>query len=298
MKILLAEFAVGVGVEEFMPEGMAMLHTLARSFTVCGHEVHYPTTGALLDTGIPVKSTDFEESLAEISKECDAGLVVAPDEILGDLTEIIEKNTENLGCPPDSVRLCADKLKCTRILGRNNIPVPETISEGTYRGDYVVKPGLGCASENIFRSSSGRLKEGFIATRFIDGEHLSVSIITGKTQLPLTVNRQLIEINKNVSYKGGIVPCHSQREAELIEIAEKTASILGCRGYAGIDIVLADKPYVVDVNPRPTSSIIGVAKVLDMEIADLILSSRFGELPASVGTNGSFTFRKKELLRL
>lgn len=298
MKILVAEYAVGEGVDEFMPEGRAMLGTLVRSFARCGHEVYYPTTGTQLDAGIPVKSGNFKDSLREISKECDAGLVVAPDELLADLTEIIEKNTINLGCPPDSVRLCADKLECTRILEKNNIPVPETISKGAYRGDYVVKPRFGCASEETYRSSSGTLKDKFIATRFIDGEHLSVSIITGKTQLPLTVNKQLIEINNNVSYKGGIVPCHSERERELIETAKKTAKVLGCRGYAGVDIVLADKPYVVDVNPRPTSSIIGIAQVLDTEIADLILRSRFGELPGTVGVTGSFTFLKDELSHL
>ncbi|MCX9015088.1 MAG: ATP-grasp domain-containing protein [Candidatus Methanoperedens sp.] len=298
MKILVAEYAVGAGVKEFMAEGRAMLRTLVGSFSRCGHEVYYPTTGTQLGAGIPVKSSNFEDTLQELSKECDAGLVVAPDELLASLMEIIEKNTQNLGCSPDSVRLCADKPECTRLLEKNNIPVPETISKGAYNGNYVVKPRFGCASEETYRSSSGTLKDGFIATRFIDGEHLSVSIITGKTQLPLTVNRQLIEIDNNVSYKGGIVPYHSEREQELIETAKKTSKVLGCRGYAGVDIVLGDKPYVVDVNPRPTTSIIGIVKVLDTEIADLILCSRFGELPETVGINGSFTFLKEDLLRL
>ena len=298
MKILVAEYAVGAGVEEFMAEGRAMLTTLIRSFTNCGHEVCYPTTGTKLEIGIPVTTRCFEDSLEELSKECDAGLIVAPDELLFGLTAILEKNTENLGCPPESVKLCADKLECTRVLEKNNIPVPETIGNGKYKGDYVIKPRFGCASDQMCRNSSGTLKEGFIATRFIEGEHLSTSIITGKTQLPITVNRQLIEINNDISYNGGTVPYHSEREQELIETAKKTAKALGCRGYVGVDIVLGDKPYVVDVNPRPTSSIIGIAKVLDMEIADLILKSRFGELPQSVGTNGSFTFRKDELLLL
>ena len=298
MKILVAEYAVGAGVEEFMAEGRAMLNTLVRSFTNCGHEVYYPTTGTKLDIGIPVTTNSFEESLEELSKECDAGLVVAPDEILSDLTTILEKNTANLGCPPESVKLCADKLKCTAVLEKNNIPVPETIRNGVYDGDFVVKPRFGCASDETYRSNSGTLKNGFIATSFIEGEHISASIITGKTQLPITVNRQLIEINTDISYNGGIVPYHSERETEIIETAKNTAKELGCKGYVGVDIVLADKPYVVDVNPRPTSSIIGIAKVLDTEIADLILKSRFGELPETVGTNGSFTFRKDELLRL
>lgn len=295
MKILVAEYAVGAGVDEFMLEGKAMLGALVRSFVSCGHEVFYPTAGALLGAGNAVRTARFEEALEKLSRDSDAALVIAPDEILGDLTEIVEENTANLGCPSHAVRLCADKLECTRALEREKLPVPETIGSGEYNGDFVIKPRFGCASEGVHKSKSGTLKEGFIATRFIQGEHLSVSVITGRTQLLLTVNRQLIEINDDISYKGGVVPYQCARNEEIIDVAKKTVKVLGCRGYAGVDMVLGDKPYVVDVNPRPTTSIIGIARVLDTEIAGLILKARFGELPEHVGLRGSFTFKKDEL---
>jgi len=295
MKIMVAEYAVGTDVPEFILEGRAMLGTLVRSFISCGHEVLYPTSGMLLDSGTAVRTDRFEDSILKISKECDAGLVIAPDELLGDLTEIVEENTVNLGCPPDAVRLCADKLECTRALEKEKIPVPETIGNGNYSGNYVIKPRFGCASEGIRRSRKGILQEGFIATKYVDGEHLSASIITGRTQLPLTVNKQLIEINDEISYKGGIVPYYSDRNEEIIEVAKNTAKALGCRGYAGVDIVLGDMPYVVDVNPRPTTSIIGISRVMDEEIGDLILKSIFGELPGRVKITGAFTFKKDDL---
>lgn len=240
-------------------------------------------------------TTTFEGTLRSMSKECDAALVIAPDDILAGLTGIVETNSVNLGCPPDSVRMCADKLKCTRALSYENIPVPKTIGSGKYNGDYVIKPRFGCASEGIHKSNSGNLREGFIATGFVEGEHLSVSLITGRTQLPLTVNRQLIEIGKGFSYKGGIVPYLCKRNEEIIDVAKKAARVLGCQGYTGVDIVLGDKPYVVDVNPRPTSSIIGISRVMETQIADLILRSKFGELPDHVNVNGSFTFTKEDL---
>lgn len=295
MKIIVAEYAVGAGIPEFMLEGRAMLGALVRSFISCGHEVLYPTSGLKLDAGTAIIADGFDNTLEAISKECDAGLVIAPDEILGGLTQIVEDNTVNLGCPPDAVRLCADKLACTRKLEKEKIPVPETIGSGVYNGNYVVKPRFGCASEGIHRSNSGSLKKDFIATKFIEGEHLSASIITGKTQLALTVNRQLIEINDEISYKGGIVPYYCGRNDEIIDVAQKTAKVLGCRGYAGVDMVLGDRPYVVDVNPRPTTSIIGIRKVMKDKIADLILRARFGELPDRVKITGSFEFKKDEL---
>lgn len=298
MKIMVAEYAVGAGVDEFMLEGKAMLGALVNSFVKCGHEVFYPTVGHMLDSGTAVLTQQFEDEVPKIAKKCDAGLIIAPDEILGDLTEIVEENTANLGCPSVSVRLCADKLKCTRLLEKANIPVPETIENGDYDGDYVIKPRFGCASDGIYRSKAGKVMDDNIATRFIEGKHLSVSLITGKTQLVLSVNRQLIEMNHNISYKGGEVGYFCERNEELVETAKKTSKILGCLGYSGVDIVLGDKPYVVDVNPRPTTSIIGISKVLETEIADLILRSRFGELPAEVSLKGSFTFKKEDLLVL
>jgi len=298
MKILIAEYAVGAGIDEYMLEGRAMLGTLARSFDACGHEVLYPSSGTIIDSGTAVETGRFEKTLASLSKKCDAGLVIAPDEILGDLTEIIEENTTNLGCPSESVRICADKLKSTRKLERENIPVPLTIAEGEYDGDFVIKSRFGCASEGIHRSKKGILKDGFIATVFIDGEHLSASVITGKTQLLLTINKQLIKINDKISYEGGMVPYLCDRENELTDIAKKTTKVLGCRGYAGVDIVLADKPYVVDINPRPTTSLIGITRVMKAQIADLILNAAFGELPQNVEVNGFFTFKKDELFGL
>ncbi len=298
MKVLLAEYAVGAGIKKYMPEGRAMLSTLIKSFVSCKHEVFYPSAGARLGAGKAIITDDFQKSLYGISKICDAALVIAPDDVLGNLTEIVEENTENLGCSSDSVRLCADKLGCTRMLQRENIPVPETIGIGEYSGNFVIKPRFGCASEGVYRSNNGTLKEGLIATKFIEGEHLSASVITGKSQLPLTVNRQLIDIGERISYKGGVVPYNCERNDEIIDVAKKAAKILGCRGYAGVDIVLGDKPYVVDINPRPTTSIIGIAKVLDIEMAELILRARFGELPLHINVKGSFAFKKDELLSL
>jgi predicted ATP-grasp superfamily ATP-dependent carboligase len=295
MKIMVAEYAVGAGVHEFILEGRAMLGTLVHSFVSCGHEVLYPTSGMALAEGTAVRTDMFEDSIPKIARECDAGLIIAPDEMLGDLTQLVEENTVNLGCPPDAVRLCSDKLECTRALEKEKIPVPETIGSGVYSGDYVIKPRFGCASEDIRRSGAGILKEGFIATKFIYGEHLSASIITGRTQLALTVNRQLVEMSDEISYEGGIVPYHCDRNDEIIEIAKKTAKALGCTGYSGVDIVLGDMPYVVDVNPRPTTSIIGISRVMEEEIADLMLRARFGELPCRVKVSGAFTFRKDEL---
>jgi len=60
-------------------------------------------------------------------------------------------------------------------------------------------------------------------------------------------------------------------------------------------MVLADIPYVVDVNPRPTASLFGIVQVMREEIGDLLLKNKFGGLPDSVHIEGEYRFFKDDL---
>ena len=98
-----------------------------------------------------------------------------------------------------------------------------------------------------------------------------------------------------MSYQGSQVPYSTPRAEEIWEAARKAAAALGLRGYAGIDFVLGERPRAVDVNARPTTSIIGIARVMKEEIGELILQARFGGMPEKVHVEGEYTFRKGEL---
>ncbi|WP_407357099.1 ATP-grasp domain-containing protein [Methanolobus sp. WCC5] len=308
MKILLAEYATGIGLKgTLLLEGRAMLSTLADSFHCIGHDVTYLTAGSKIKSGNPVISDEstFERILEEAAKENDAGLVIGPDELLGELTDIIEKNTVNLGCPADTVRLCADKLLCTQKLEANSICVPK-ILDPVHEGRSVIKPRYGCASEGVRLNLSNigekvREKEQeYISTEYVEGEHLSVSIICGQRTLPLSLNKQLIEIVENdgdtiFDYKGNQVPYRTEHEEEILRVASRTVETLGCNGYVGVDIVHGDNTYVIDVNPRPTTAIIGLVKTLKAEIGELLLMNMFGRLPDSVNLEGECTFTKDDI---
>lgn len=303
MKILLAEYAMGTGMGgTFLLEGKSMLKTFVSSFARLGHEVTYLTSGTLLPAGNAITSTEenFRTVIEEEAKKSDAGLVIGPDNLLAELTSFIEDNTLNLGSKPEAVALCADKVKCTEALLRHNIAAPRILKdeEGI---KCVVKPRFGCASEDTYLTSNAKVPSGSIATEFINGEHLSVSLIAGEKTLPLCANKQLIEFMdvKNpsglrVEYKGNTVCFSPSYKEELFRTAVEAAKILGCRGYTGVDIVYDGIPYVVDVNPRPTTSIYGIAKVMDVEIADLLLKNLLGGLPESVMMTAECSFTKED----
>lgn len=305
MKILLAEYAVGMGLGgTLLKEGGAMLGTLTDSFSRLGHEVKYLSAGAKLAHGDAIASgpDDFMDVLEREASYADAGLVIGPDDILAGLTSIIEENTSNLGCSASSIGMCADKLVCTCILESHGILVPGILGPDAQEL-CVVKLRSGCASEGVHMAFPDSVEEGFIATEYIEGEHLSVSIICGSKALPLSVNKQHIEIDgtkpgSHVIYRGNVVPFRTMHEQELFDVAARTAKVLGCNGYIGVDIVYSNGPnkgpYVVDVNPRPTTAIYGLARTLKAEIGELLLKNLSGMLPDTVSTEGEFSFTKDD----
>ncbi len=313
MKILIAEFAVGTDIEKsLIPEGAAMLKTLAESFVRVGHEVYYPTAGTEIGAGTALKSTSesFRQVVEREAKKCDAGLLIAPDGMLPELNRILEENTVNLGCSPGSAACCADKLLCTEILEKSGINAPKIAEKAREGKKYVIKPRFGCGAEATYLVTDFGNTDEFIASEYIEGEHLSVSLIAGKKPLPLTVNRQFIEFNEKmdgigenpekigtsgIKYNGSLTPYQTSRTDELYETAISTVKCLDCFGYVGVDIVLSELPYVVDVNPRPTASIFGISRVMREEISELLLMNRFGTLPDSVQIEGEYHFSKDML---
>jgi len=98
-----------------------------------------------------------------------------------------------------------------------------------------------------------------------------------------------------VFVSGGFAEVSPDKVTILAEAAEKAANVLGLRGYAGIDFPLGERPWAVDVNARPTTSIIGIARVMKEEIGELILQAKFGGMPKEVHVDGEYTFQKGEL---
>ncbi len=303
MRILIAEYAVGGGAKSssLLEEGQAMLSTLKASFEQAGHEVL-----------APVAEPDFEAAVARLSRECDAGMVIAPDEQLAGLTRVLESTTVNLGSPSAAVARCADKLMTTELLRADGILVPRIYSqaelsefEDDAEQQYVRKPRFGCASTEVFVVRKSALAElpsapdrEVIITEFIAGTDISSSSIVGRSAvLPLTINKQYMRRDgARLRYAGGVVPYAIARETanEVMHISERVARLLGCEGYVGIDFVLnsANRAYVVDVNPRPTTSLVGIARILNYNIADLLLRAKWGSLPsaAEIRTEGRYVF--------
>jgi predicted ATP-grasp superfamily ATP-dependent carboligase len=266
-------------------EGRAMLRTLEVGFQKCGHSVHVPR----LQKG---DGNAFYAQIERLARACDAGLVIAPDNLLHDFTALVERQTTNLGCPAEAVKRAADKLAASEVLSQGSLTVPEM---NPPTGPYVLKPRDGSGAEGIHIVETFEpdgIDESTLVSKFVSGDHISVSLVIGRTVLPLSINKQHIRIDETIHYLGNTTPYSVPNASKVIDQASRAAQLLGCKGYVGVDIVLQPNGVVniVDVNPRPTTAIVSVDKVIG-KVADLILKARLGqELPTLLKPRGTHTF--------
>ena len=73
-------------------------------------------------------------------------------------------------------------------------------------------------------------------------------------------------------------------------------SFSGLRGHVGVDLVLAnDKPFVIDVNPRLTTSYVGLCRVATFNVAETLVDAVLkGKLPTKREPRGFVCFSKLE----
>ena len=319
MKIFVFEYAsAGVlGATPLLTEGYAMLKSVCSSLSAAGHEVHTFLFPEINELGIrpPADKIETYSSMHDTEKilsHVDACIPIAPDNLLYDLTRMIEAKTSLIGCPSKSILSCSNKDETYKIVSEiskyfdvpeyetlplENDPVIEYCSEIGF--PVVIKPvdGSGCEGINVIDSKEGipdaikkesdvSMAKKLIAQKFCEGEHMSCSIICSKSRvLPLSMNSQRIKISGNISYQGGISPYPCVHKEEIFEESKNIAQKLELFGFAGIDLLVSgDKIYFMEINPRVTTSFIALSSV--MRMGELLVSCVEDNLPSSVNLNG------------
>jgi predicted ATP-grasp superfamily ATP-dependent carboligase len=276
---------------------------------------------------VPVAPANYEADFRSILSQCDAALIVAPETggLLARLSAmVVAAGVPLLGSTPKAVARAGDKAACDRIFRKAGLPTPPTrVVRPTSAAQaaaelgfpLVVKPldGVGCeglslVSNNeqlqpaleLARKTSQR-KE-ILLQRFETGNHVSVSLLASQTGLlALSLNGQRIEPGRPFRYQGGIVPYAHPAAQQAVELAQAAARLLpGLHGYFGIDLVLgAEGGYLIEINPRITTSYVGLRQVLQANLAELICEACIlGKLPEHVKLSGQVVFSKDDLIHL
>jgi tyramine---L-glutamate ligase len=274
-----------------------------------------------------VINDDLSSWLDENIGNYDTCFPVAPEEnlILYELTKKIEDNKlKNIGSSSEAVFNCSDKFKTYNLL-KNDFPYVKTekiffkdlkkykkVFNGN-NGKMVVKPadGVSCSGVQMvysyadFIEASIALKSVtslpyFLLQEYVEGISASVSILSnGVNATSLSLNLQDIRFKQDrLHYIGGEVPFEHELSGKANEIAEESVeSIKGLRGYVGVDLVLDesnDEIYLLEINPRLTTSYIALRKLLNFNLGLAILKAVNGKLPSDIKINGSLSFVKED----
>lgn len=295
MKILISEYVLSLldasrrHYVDLLPEAYAMTITIAQSLSAAGCEVYLTisskTPGISWDNMIIINNeNEYYHWLKHAKNHFDWIILIAPPVELTMLSEIVGEKL--LGPPYNLVKIFSDKSSTINALEECGVKTPRTmlaedltsISEklSELNPPYVVKPTLLAGSECVYfaenESDALRLAREAIKCdpsgraliqEYINGVHGSISVIYGENNyLFYSLNLQLILLSgSRLRYIGGILPTRITSLKEKAEIVLN--KLIKCypllRGYIGLDIVWTGKDvYVVEVNPRPTTSIIGI----------------------------------------
>lgn len=267
--------------------------------------------------------TTLEDWLKTNAGNFDGCIFISAEENMNlyNLTKLLEdKNVKIYGSDSNSAFLCSNKYSTFKHLqGVVNQPrtfrftvcdeSPWEISvknileffepmNSTNQNEFklIVKPlyGVDCQDMVIISDEKDIAKiydaygenSEILVQEFIHGENLSVSLISdGKIAIPLTLNRQYLEINKeNQRYLGGELPYNHHLKEMAFSIAKKSVeSIKGIKGFVGVDLILKtddssafgnskDNFYFLEVNSRFTTPYVGLSKIAKFNIGKTIIN--------------------------
>jgi tyramine---L-glutamate ligase len=256
-------------------EGRAMLDALTEDFrSVRGVEV---------------------EVLDDIPARIDADwtLVIAPE--TGGILEAIARRVLTaggrlLGPSPEAIRLTSDKLELAEHLRARGVPTPMTVLpfggiDPTFPS--VLKPRDGAGSQDTFLVRDQAELEQLLPTLagemivqpFAAGRAASVAFLIGPNRMvSLLPCGQELSNDDRLHYLGGGLPLPEdleRRASELAQLAVRTVE--GLFGYVGVDLVLGQNDVVIEINPRLTTSYLGLRQACRENLAGAMLRIAEGE---------------------
>jgi predicted ATP-grasp superfamily ATP-dependent carboligase len=229
----------------------------------------------------------------------DWSVLIAP-ETDGLLLTLREKAVGKvLGPSSAAVSLTSDKLALAEHWRRHGVPTPATTDReptGCEAFPVVWKPRDGCGSTATFRLDSaldlpravaGRAAENpgpMVLQEYVPGRAASVAFLCGPAgNVPLVPAFQLLSDDGRFKYLGGELPIPPALAERSVRLAQRAVDCVpGLLGYVGVDLVLGgaadgSRDVAVEINPRLTTSYVGLRALADFNLAEAMLRVAAGE---------------------
>jgi len=313
LRILVFEYITGGGlVGQALPaslvaEGGMMLQTLIAELK-CLDDIRLYVP---LDERCVRPLTLTEREIVKVGPDCDIFALlrdllvdvdlfwlIAPesDGILLNLAQLaIAANAEVLLSNPATLAICADKFATYQALVKRAIPIVETrvLGQGADGLDdnVVVKiaDGVGCLDS--FQVNAEQLPaavaelndpQRYVLQPYISGQAASLSCLFkhGQAWLICYNHQQIVLEQGRFSLRGCLVNVQTDKLDFYRNLINEIAEAMpGLWGYVGIDIIESAElgSLVLEINPRLTSSYVGIRQATGINVAEQVLRIRHAE---------------------
>ena len=318
MRVLVYEFVTGGGMwsvgqqpsGSLLAEGRAMAGALCEDFAALGAEVttlvDARLSGPVIGGAMRISSVAEErDALARLAKAADWTIVIAP-ETAGSLLErcqwVQQAGGRLLSPASATIELASSKQRTAAHLAKRGIAVPRglQIGEGFDAANLqagwfpaVLKPLDGCGSEDV-RLVRSREELRAIGARhawrleqYVPGLAASVAVLCGPSRaIALPACEQRLSHDGRFTYLGGRTPLKTPLDKRARRLAlAAVASLPDPLGYIGVDLVLGDDAngradHVIEINPRLTTSYVGLRALCRENLAAAMLAAAEGREPA------------------
>lgn len=307
-QVLLFEFITGGGFSQqdlpksLAKEGLIMLKALVRDIALCPHiqltvvldwrikAEFFPQNTKLY---VIKNNQSVYDVLPALIEQSDCVWPIAPeiDEALLKITKLIEQNKKRLlNSSIAAVYLCSDKLLTTQLLNRAGIETVDSVQLDQFTQQFPApwvvkaKEGAGCVDSHYVLDGEQLLRfmnkitspQGYVIQPYIEGSSLSLSCLfnKGKASL-LCCNKQEVSISDGGFELEACVVNVIVKNEQLYQILidKIAAAIPELSAYVGVDIMqpVAAAPLVLEINPRLTTSYVGIQQAIGFNVAKAVI---------------------------
>ena len=297
--------------ESLLREGRAMLRALVTDFAAIS-DVRVVTLRdarlsepAMADCDVREVHSAAEErnTICELAADADWTVLIAPEfaRLLFERARWVEESGGRLLSPSaEVIAICTDKQRTAELLQAAGVPTPHglpldslSVPPRGFSYPAVLKPRDGAGSQGVrwihdkasFRDVAHEAAEqttteaGWRLEQYCPGLAASVALLCGPAGcFALPPCSQRLSDDEQFRYLGGTCPLPSEYGTRAKNLARRAVATLpNPSGYIGVDLVLGDDPtgsddYVIEINPRLTTSYVGLRGLAKSNLADAMLA--------------------------
>ncbi len=315
--------------DSLVSEGRLMLQALLDNLSgISGIELvvmlDSRVNGSVCTTGINVVIINAEqnshEAFASLAQHCDAVWPIAPEfeNILQTLCHTVELLGKILlTSPARAVAVTGNKFNTYQHLKQHHIATVPTrklnyncgfmrtrrINSRLPHGEWMIKPvdGAGCADSYLITDPKdlelmSTRKGQYVIQPYIQGKKTSLSCLfrRGSAWL-LCANLQQFNIIDRQYHLVEIIVNHHTDSGAYQNVVDNIAQALPeLWGYVGIDLIeTPEQLLVLEINPRLTTSFVGIYEALGINVAETVLQLLEGKPKLNPVYNRQITIKVK-----